>query len=128
MRRPKRVIDAASVYNATAQAKHYIGKCRSTLRRIDEDPDREKRLKRQECGFCHYMAGKIGGAAVTTAPCGICDRQVSSGNTCIAALCLDCAKRLGLCKHCGGDIEMKHRRKPRDFSKPENSRATSNDA
>lgn len=80
------------------------------LQKIIEDPERKERLENQECQLCHYDR-KIGGAAMTSAECGLCETTVHSGNTNIDRLCKACAISHNLCKHCGADMDYKNRRK-----------------
>ena len=104
-----------TIYNQTHRAKDY---CKHILERADNiraDPRKEDRLKKAECPVCYYVDSRIGGAAITSKPCQICGKGLTFGNTCVDYLCEDCAKKYGLCKHCGGDIEMKDRKKREPF-------------
>ena len=74
------------------------------------DARKNERLKRHECKACFY-ASRIGGAAMTTRPCMSCGSEEMYGSTATDVLCMDCATKHGLCKHCGGDLEMRTRRK-----------------
>lgn len=51
------------------------------------------------------------GAAITLEPCMRCGEMQTYGSTNTDALCLPCAKETGLCKHCGGDLALRERRK-----------------
>lgn len=82
----------------------------ANARQMVDDPEREKRLKAQECILCFYSL-KAGGSAVSYVVCGLCDEEVGSGSTNVPRLCPDCARAHRLCGHCGGDLEMKGRRK-----------------
>jgi hypothetical protein len=109
-------IEWANTHNKSTVAYH-----KGRARTFAEDPNKEKRLAVAECIVCHG-GSRIGGAACTSRQCGLCSLTIHSGNTCVDVLCMDCAKANGLCKHCGGDIDMKDRRKPRPFetaAKPE---------
>lgn len=81
-----------------------------TYRNIVEDSERRERLKKQECPLCFYES-RIGGQAITQTECSICGKEMTHGNTNIDCLCKECAKDKRLCKHCGSDIDLKHRRK-----------------
>lgn len=48
---------------------------------------------------------------MTTQPCMCCYKPVMYGSTATDALCMDCAREHDLCKRCGGDIELRTRRK-----------------
>jgi hypothetical protein len=111
MFRTKRIVEAAFIYRATDQAKFAVAETIRNAQKLQEDSDRAKRHAKAECLACFYLWGRIGGAAITTTQCGRCETEITFGNTCVDVLCLECAKRLGLCVHCGGDMELKHRRK-----------------
>jgi hypothetical protein len=89
-----------------------IAKLRISLARYDDDADRAKRLEKCECKFCYYyMTSRIGGAACSQRPCGLCKAMIYSGSTNVDVLCHACGKERGMCARCGGDLEMKVRRK-----------------
>lgn len=96
--------------------------CRDALRYL-LDPAREDRLAASECVIC-FMADRVGGASSTERPCGLCDTVLRTGNTNIDVLCLKCAQREGLCKHCGADLDLKNRRSRKQpvFVEPSNIR------
>ena len=75
--------------------------------KIVTDSSIEDRLKKHECKACFYIFPKWGGSAITNKPCGICGEMQVYGSTNTDVLCLPCAVKYGLCKHCGGDIDMK---------------------
>lgn len=102
----RRVINLYEVQFSTSQNQEYVEKCKD----VAEDRDKKYRLEDQECVVC-YNNPKIGGAAVSSRQCGMCDKYVTSGNTAADVLCMDCAKKHKLCKHCGADINLKDRRK-----------------
>ena len=112
----RRLVDAVSVEWANGKATGYVEESRRRLRRFDEDPDKAARIAKQECRYCHYMTGRIGCTAMTRQQCGVCETVGMFGSTCTDVLCKPCAERLALCKHCGADMELKNRRKPRDFT------------
>lgn len=105
-----------SITDATLTAQARARRYREVAENLAIDPQRQKRLAQHECPFCFYAAGRGGGCAMTERQCGHCDNLVRACGTNIDALCPECAGQLGLCCHCGGDIESKLRRKPRDLS------------
>lgn len=111
MRRVRRIVDAAFVYRATGQAKSAVAEVINNADKLQNDPDKDWRQAKGECPVCFYVWGRVGGASITTTQCGRCEKELTFGNTCVDVLCLDCANKLGLCVHCGGDQELKHRRK-----------------
>ena len=72
---------------------------------IIKDEDKSEKLTMQECQICYYNA-KIGGSAMTASNCQICDTDMMFGSTCVDKLCIACAKKFKLCKHCGADIRL----------------------
>ena len=74
------------------------------------DADKTQRLSEQECIVCFYNT-KIGGAAMTDSPCGLCEVTMHFGSTNVDRLCTNCSINHRLCKHCGADIELKGRNK-----------------
>lgn len=112
------LIDAAAVERETSRQKDTVRYFAKRYRETTDDPHREQRLKKMQCVVC-YGGGRIGGAMCCSTRCGGgCGVTLHSGNTCLDVLCLACATRLQLCCHCGADIELKQRRKPRDFTPP----------
>lgn len=111
MKARRKNIDRATIEWTNNGHRHLISSMRRRLKLCDEDADKSKRLAQSLCKMCYYESSRIGGATCTFAQCGLCDANLSSGNTCIDALCLECAKKTGLCAHCGADVEYKNRRK-----------------
>ena len=113
-------VDACSVLNATHRHAHYRD---ATVKRADlmrDDPEAAARRVASFCVVCYppYGSGRIGGSSTTTVGCGVCAAVMHFPSTRTDALCLACARRLGLCKHCGSDVDLKQRRKPRNFEPP----------
>jgi hypothetical protein len=110
MERPKVTIDSVSVMRDTDFAISYgedvIFRAMNFLR----DPEKKKRVEEGECKACFYIRGKIGGAAMTTQPCGVCGKDQLYGSTSTDKICKPCGKRTDLCVHCGGDLLMRPRR------------------
>ena len=112
----------ANMLNASYHAKSYVQHICDHAVDLQTDPRKAERLKAQECIACFYR-GRIGGATMTERPCGVCDKVQGYGSTATDALCLECAKQHDLCKHCGGDINMRVRRKWPEVSRKENFHA-----
>lgn len=111
MKQAPKKLDAVAMEGATRRAKNYVADAIDLAVQVQNDTLKADREKRGECKACFYLHSGIGGAAMTTRACASCgvDQQYSS--TCTDALCDGCAKRLGLCRLCGGDVDMKLRRK-----------------
>lgn len=112
MERPRAKINADSVRMATDHAIHYG---EETVRRAIEylaDDKRKERRAAGKCRLCFYVwVSRIGGAAITTQPCGVCGKEVMYGSTATDKLCPFCAVKHQLCKQCGADVELRPRRK-----------------
>lgn len=75
------------------------------------DNEREKRGK-IICRYCFYIRGsRVGGTAMTTWYCGVCQKESLAGSTATPKVCSACAHEWELCHVCGGDIHMRKRRK-----------------
>lgn len=107
----KNKIDAPKVVNSTFYAKKRIADTIKLANKFTNDPDRITRLEKSECPVCYYIDARIGGAMMTTVQCALCDEIMQFPSTNTDILCDACAKRTGLCKHCGADVNVKNRRK-----------------
>jgi hypothetical protein len=103
---PLRKIDLIDVINQSYIANEWVER----QRRCVNDVYKTERVITQECQSCFYSQ-RIGGQAITRSYCGICEKEMTFGNTNVDAVCLECAKEHRLCKHCAGDINMKRRNK-----------------
>jgi hypothetical protein len=87
---------------------HNATRVQMRCRPVDEfraDTRKEERLAELECLYCFYMAGRIGGCAMTTANCGECQKEMLFGSTCVDYACPECAKKNSICKHCGAEMD-----------------------
>ena len=112
MKYPAKNMPVAFMQYTTYSAKQYV---EDTLKRADEvknDVRRAERVKAGKCPSCFYLRhGRIGCAAMTTQPCMCCGKDQVYGSTATDVLCLECAKEHDLCKQCGGDREMRVKRR-----------------
>lgn len=111
MKPRKNKIDIPRIVNGTHFARKRMDKTISLADKFKNDPDKKERHKKQECPVCFYIDSRIGGAMMTTVICATCDEVMRFSSTNTDLLCLKCAKRMGLCKHCGSDVDVKKRRK-----------------
>ncbi len=118
MRARKQNINNVTITDATYWMAERIKSTNELSMKYKNDTDIQIRHKKQECPVCYYNPDRIGGAAITTGVCGLCEAEKIFANTCVDVLCLDCAKKHNLCHHCGGDIDCKARRKQRFTPKP----------
>lgn len=77
---------------------------------IIKDPALTERLKESFCQLCYYSS-RIGGCMMTSQQCGMCEKVMGFGNTCVDVLCKECALKHKLCRRCGGSVTGKQRRK-----------------
>jgi len=115
MRRPKPTINNRTVEMSTYTGKERVRFYEAAANNCRDDPKKKERREAQQCVLCFYVKGRIGGNVGTYSECGNCGTELQCGNTNIDVLCKPCAKSLGLCVHCGADIDLKHRRKKREF-------------
>lgn len=105
MERKRRTMTAQNLKAWTRRSQDQV---RNILERADQlrnDPEKAKREEACLCRLCFYQH-RLAGAAVTTEPCMCCGLPQTYGSTDTDALCLECAEKTGLCKHCGGDREL----------------------
>ena len=103
-------MNRGNMIGATERAKARVKSWMELADDVIEDTKKADRLKRHECKACFYSS-RIGGAAMTTRPCMSCGSDEMYGSTATDVLCLVCATKHELCRHCGGDLEMRTRRK-----------------
>jgi hypothetical protein len=103
-------MNKVNMIGATERAKARVKDWCDLAADATNDTRKAERLKRHECKACFY-AGRIGGAAMTYRKCMSCGSDELYGSTATDVLCMACAVKHCLCKHCGGDLEMRTRRK-----------------
>lgn len=104
------VMSKCGMVSATERAKQRIRSITVLAQEIAGDSRKRDRLVRHECRSCFYGSG-IAGAAITHRPCMCCGKNVMYGSTATDVLCMACAVQHTLCRHCGGDLELRTRRK-----------------
>ena len=107
----RRSLDTCQMVSATEQAKSHYQDVQRRAEASLNDIRRAERMAANECKRCFYLVGRAGGAQCTSSVCAHCGREMRFGSTNVDILCQDCAKELSLCCHCGGDREMRVRRK-----------------
>lgn len=108
----KAKIDQSSVTWNTDRSIERVRHTTALALKYVTDPDKLSRLSEAlECIPCYYNGSRIGGAAMTQRPCGVCEEMMMFGNTCTDVVCQKCAKQYELCLHCGSDLKMRPRRK-----------------
>lgn len=110
MQQRKAVMDIANMVRASSMSNH---RCQDLVKRAEKvanDSEKDSRLNAQLCKACHYF-DRIGGQAFTMRPCMSCGSEEQYGSTATDVLCMPCAKDGDLCKRCGGDLEMRAKRR-----------------
>lgn len=112
MRRSKSKYDRDDYEQLTHFAKRRAAEAIEFAKRLQEDPHKAKRHEAGQCPCCYYrQGGRIGGAAITTKPCDLCETEMTFGSTATDRICRDCSKLLGICRECGADIDLKTSRR-----------------
>ena len=99
-------MNKGNMIGATERAKARVKSWIDLAEEVEIDARKDDRLKHHECKACFY-ASRIGGAAMTKRKCMSCGSEEMYGTTATDVLCMACATKHGLCKHCGGDLEMR---------------------
>ncbi len=111
MRARKIQINLATIEFDTQHARDIMDHTIKRAKCFTDDQHKDSRHQRNECPVCYYYGTRIGGSVITEVECALCGEPMVFGNTCTDKLCDVCARTNKLCKHCGGDIDVKHRRK-----------------
>jgi len=99
------IMNASNMIGTTERAKSRVLSWIKLANDVEIDAKHDERIAANECKACFYTSW-IGGAAITSRPCMCCGKVVMYGSTSTDVLCPECSKAHGLCKHCGGDLEM----------------------
>lgn len=110
MNRPKRKMTRSNLESWTLRSKERMQSIMDLADKLRHDPEKHNRMQACLCPMCYY-GSRLGGQAVTTEPCMCCGEEQMYSSTATDALCRPCAQETGLCKHCGGDRELRVRRK-----------------
>ena len=111
MKRTNPKLDLYEINRLTSRSKSYAQDFEKRARLFLDDAEQEKRLAEQLCKFCYYVSSWIGGAAMTEANCGLCDKTTMYSSTNVDVVCKSCAESHKLCVHCGSDMQFRNRRK-----------------
>ncbi|MCL4525220.1 MAG: hypothetical protein M1492_01750 [Gammaproteobacteria bacterium] len=107
---PRRAMTPDRMESWTYQSKSRMDSIIKLARNLETDPEREQRAQKCLCRMCYY-GSRLGGAAIKSESCMCCGVVQTYGSTNTDALCLPCAQEMGLCKHCGGDRELRVKRR-----------------
>lgn len=82
------------------------------------DQEHDARKLRSECKTCYYLRGGVAGQAFTRWTCILCGDERQHHNTMTPRVCEPCAKLAKVCVLCGGDVDLKAKRKNRKMPTP----------
>ena len=106
MKHGKHLVDKEHVKTQTYYAKKDLRKLIENVEKLKFDTEREQRLEEGLCPQCYYIhKTRIGGCAMTTQPCGICDKEVLYSSTATDKVCTACAKEHEICKRCAAAVD-----------------------
>lgn len=111
MKRENKPITLSDVNDATKRSNYYVSDFKKKAEKLNTDSEKDQRLKERLCLFCYYLNSWIGGATMTEANCGMCQKMTMYSSTCVDVVCTDCADKHKICVHCGADRELKQRKK-----------------
>ena len=110
MEQRAQAMNKGNMIGATERAIAHVQALLNRAEEIRSDARKNERVSKLECKACFY-GQKIGGAAMTYRACMCCRTRVLYSSTNTDVLCVNCAGAHGLCKHCGGDLNMRARRR-----------------
>lgn len=105
MKKQSPVFDAVLLVSRTARSRQRVERLLQQAKDIEADAHKEQRIQAQRCKACYYFP-VLAGQAITYQSCACCGGDQVYSSTATDVLCLACAQQHGLCKHCGGDLEM----------------------
>ena len=111
MRSKKAELTRSNMAWRSSTAKRWIANTIASANKLNEDTNKKERLEKALCKCCFYLSSGIGGAAMTSRDCAVCDKEMHFGSTNTDAMHIECAKKHELCSHCGADINLRETRK-----------------
>jgi len=113
MQRKPRPFDRVEHVRSTSTSKRYFTDLIDKADRAERDTEKPQRIAAQRCKACWYVlrGGMLAGQAFTEQPCACCLLPQTYGSTNTDALCMACAQAHSMCKHCGGDLDMRTQRR-----------------
>lgn len=83
-----------------------VEKTKKRMEEYDLDSNKKHRIELCECKFCTYINNsRIAGSAFTESKCTSCGKNMIFPSTDTDDYCIDCAKKLNVCKHCGSIMD-----------------------
>jgi hypothetical protein len=104
--------DAYNITFQTSMSRRHAEELVEAVRGYEADDKKEERFAAVECKRCFYLyRGRVGGCAMTRWSCGVCGKKSMHGSTAVPCICKDCGTKHKLCTYCGGDLDMRERRR-----------------
>jgi hypothetical protein len=109
MQQAKQIISKQTIEVRNNRTKRHLKLLLDQAERIKNDTNKKNRLNDCLCKSCFYISHmRVGGAAITNRPCGICESDMRFSSTATDVVCKPCASENNLCKQCGSHIELKN--------------------
>ena len=122
MKQRKQLIARNTIEGQNTRAKECIDSILKMAEKILSDEDKKERLDKCLCKSCFYVRNmRMGGASMTTRPCGVCEDEMQFSSTATDAICPSCASVNNLCKQCGANMDLKNIRSEYPFEKSNNN-------
>jgi hypothetical protein len=116
MKQRKQLIAKHTIEGQNTRAKECIDSVLKKAEKINSDEDKKERLDQCLCKACFYILNmRMGGATMTSRPCGVCDLEMNFSSTATDAICPSCANENNLCKRCGANMDLKNIRSKYPF-------------
>jgi hypothetical protein len=100
----------SNMISSTYRSKERVESWIELAKTVQDDTKKHERIKAHFCKACFY-GSHIGGQAIRSQPCMACHKDQMYSSTYTDALCLECSIDMQLCKHCGGDIDLRIKRR-----------------
>lgn len=110
MKQNPMVMNVPNMQRATARSRHLVDGHIRLAQAMANDERHVQRKAIHWCVACFYPP-TMSGQACTSRACMSCGVEKMYGNTATDVLCMDCATAHALCKHCGGDLQMREGRR-----------------
>lgn len=111
LRRPHHPLTPRDAQFRTSMSRRRGQEAVASVRSFESDDKIDQRMKAMECRACFYLSSRIGGQAFSEWTCGVCASDQMHSSTATPRVCSDCAREHSLCTYCGGDLEMRERRR-----------------
>ena len=96
------MFDKSKAENKKKLHDRFVEKEYGKLGGYSDDSQKDIRKEKQLCKYCFYiMIDGWSGQAFTNCNCENCEKEMTFATTDTDNFCIECAKKLNVCKHCG---------------------------